>query len=122
MMKHRFIPLLLSTLTMLSFQTVRVTAQVTEDAPAIHPEAVINLATSEGTKLVKGQWRYSDAKIVEVDFRNPGVDRKASGTANKTFDINPHAGIANFDDSKWEAIAPETLDQRRCTGNTISQK
>jgi gluconolactonase len=108
--------LLLSTFTLLTLQTARLTAQVTQDVPTINPEAVINLATSEGLKLVKGQWRYSDAKIVEVDFRNPGADRKASGSPNKTFDINPHAGIANFDDSKWEAIAPETLDQRRCKG------
>lgn len=51
-----------------------------------------------------------------MDFNRPGLDRKASGPPNKTYDITPHAGAANFDDSTWEAIAPETLDQRRCTG------
>jgi gluconolactonase len=82
----------------------------------VNPTAVVNLATPEGTTSVKGQWRYSDAKIVEVDFRNPGADRKASGSPNKTYDVTPQAGVANFDDSKWEAITPDTLDQRRCTG------
>lgn len=92
------------------------TAQTTQDAPAIHPEAVINLATREGSSLVKGEWRYSNARIVEADFRSPGADLKASGAPNRTYDIVPRAGSANFDDSKWEAIAADTLDRRRCTG------
>ena len=43
------------------------------------PEAKIDLATAEGAKLVSGEWRYSDTKIVEVDFRGPGPDLKPSG-------------------------------------------
>ena len=34
----------------------------------------------------------------------------------KTYDYTPHAGGADFDDSKWEMIAPTTLDQRRGNG------
>ena len=34
-------------------------------------EATIDLATHEGVGLVQGQWRYSDTKIVEVDFTDP---------------------------------------------------
>lgn len=118
-MKRWISLIILATITLiavLNLQTVRVTAQVTQDAPAIHPEAVINLATSEGVRLVKGQWRYSDAKLMEVDFRSPGPDRKASGLPNRTYDISPHAGNADFDDSQWEVITADTLDQRRCTG------
>jgi gluconolactonase len=114
---NRRIPLLiLSLLTAFACQSLKVNAQVTSDVPAANPQAVIDLATTEGAKLIKGQWRYSDAKIVEVDFNSPGLDRKASGAPNKTFDISPHAGVSNFDDSTWEAIAPDTLDRRRCTG------
>jgi hypothetical protein len=31
-------------------------------------EATVDLATKEGVQLVKGEWRYSDTKIVEFDF------------------------------------------------------
>jgi gluconolactonase len=115
-MKRQISFLILVSLTALTLQNGSVSAQVTEDAPAIHPEAVINLATPEGARLVKGQWRYSDARIIETDFKSPGPDRKASGPPNKTYDISPQAGAITFDDSQWEAIAPDTLDQRRCTG------
>ena len=80
------------------------------------PDAVINLATPEGARLVKGQWRYSDAKIVEVDFRGPGPDLRPSGSPIKTLDITPKAGAADFDDSRWEAIDPATLEARRSSG------
>ncbi len=115
-MKHQIEALLLSTLLTLTVPGLKANAQITQDAPAVNPTAVVNLVTPEGTTSVKGQWRYSDAKIVEVDFRNPGADRKASGSPNKTYDVTPQAGVANFDDSQWETIAPDTLDQRRCTG------
>lgn len=115
-MNHRLTSLMLSTLTALTVQTARSSAQVTADVPAGNPVAVINLATSEGARLVNGQWRYSDVTLVPVVFRSPGPDRKASGPPNQTFDLTPHAGGANFDDSRWSAIVPETLDQRRCSG------
>jgi gluconolactonase len=80
------------------------------------PVAVIDLGTEEGMKLAKAQWRYHDTKIVEVDFQNPGVDKQPTGSPNRTYDYTPHAGGADFDDSKWEIIAPTSLDQRRSTG------
>ena len=42
------------------------------------PEATIDLATQEGAHLVKGEWRYSDTKIVEVDFTTTGGDGQPS--------------------------------------------
>ena len=66
--------------------------------------------------LVKGQWRYSDAKIVDVDSPGPGADLKPSGALIRTYDYTPHAGAAGFDDSNWEVIAPTTLDTRRAGG------
>jgi gluconolactonase len=87
-----------------------------QDAPTVKPDAVIDLATKEGVALVKGQWRYSDVKIVEADFKLAGRDRQPTGMPTKTYDIEPHAGGVGFDDSKWEAIEPNTLEARRSTG------
>jgi gluconolactonase len=91
-------------------------AQTTGDAPAIRPDAVVDLATDDGVSLVKGQWRYHDARIVEVSHRDPGPDLRPSGPPNRTHDVAPHAGGADFDDSDWERIAPATLEARRSTG------
>jgi gluconolactonase len=92
------------------------TAQVTSDAPAIRPDAIVDLTSSEGIALVRGQWRYRDARLVEVDHRGPGPDLRASGAPNRTFDITPKAGAADFDDGDWEAIAPQALESRRTNG------
>jgi len=90
-------------------------AQRAQDPPFGRLDAVIDLATREGAQLVKGQWRYHDVKIEEADSRAPGADLKPSGAPSKTYDYAPHAGVADFDDSSWEAIDATTLDQRRST-------
>jgi len=80
------------------------------------PDAVIDLGTHAGAALVRGQWRHTDARIVEADFRAPGPDLSPSGTPIKTYDYAPHAGGAAFDDSRWRAIAAESLQDRRGSG------
>ena len=67
--------------------------------------AQVDLATAEGVALVKGQWRYHDTKIVETTF-----------AGRKTYDYEPHAGGAEFDDSQWPAIAATSLEERRGFG------
>ena len=57
---------------MLVFLAGRVFAETTR-TPAGRPDAAIDLATKDGVDLVKGQWRYSDTKIIEVDFKAAGV-------------------------------------------------
>jgi len=84
--------------------------------PTGPPHASVDLGTDEGAQLVQGTWRYADAKVVEVDFRAVGADNKPSGAPNRTYDVVPHAGVADFDDSRWETIAPTTLAARRSTG------
>ncbi len=91
-------------------------AQVTGDAPGVRPDAIVDLKTDQGIALVKGQWRYSNVKVVDVDHHSPGADLAPSGPANRTQDIDLHAGAAEFDDSKWEALKPAQLEDRRSTG------
>jgi gluconolactonase len=80
------------------------------------PDAVIDLATAEGVRLVGGPWRYADAKIVEIESKGPGPDLKPSGAPIRTYDVVPHAGAADFDDSSWQVLDPPRLDARRGTG------
>ena len=80
------------------------------------PEAVIDLATEEGVQLVKGTWRYSDTKVIDVDFKAAGSDGQPSMISNRAYDFTPHAGGTDVDDAKWEVIAPTSLDKRRSAG------
>ncbi len=91
-------------------------AQTIDDVPSGKPDSVIDLATVEGVRLVKGAWRYSDTKIIEVDFKAPGPEGQPTGRPIKTYDFTPHAGGPDFDDSQWEVIDPATLNRRRSTG------
>jgi gluconolactonase len=91
-------------------------AQVTGDVPAGKPVAIVDLATREGADLVEGRWKYTDARIIEVDHRAPGPDLKPSGPATRTYDIAPQAGAADFDDTEWPTIDATSLDERRAGG------
>jgi gluconolactonase len=92
-------------------------------APAENPpvpvgeaQATIDLATSNGVKLVKGQWRYSDTRIVNTTFRAPNPEGQPGSEPIATYDYEPHAGGRDFDDSKWTTIEPSALSQRRAAG------
>jgi gluconolactonase len=91
-------------------------ANTSTSIPTGKPSAMIDLGSADGVKTVNGEWRYSDTRIIETDFRGPGPDRQPTGAPVKTYDYTPHAGGADFDDSKWEVISPTTLDQRRGNG------
>lgn len=91
-------------------------SQATVDFPTLLPRAVVDLRTGEGAALVGAQWRYSDVSIVETEHRDPGPDLRASGAPNRTHDITPHAGAADFDDSSWKVIQPAELEARRSRG------
>ena len=102
--------------TALAVSPIASRAQITGDAPGVRPDAIIDLKTDEGMALVKGQWRYSNARVVDVDHHGPGADLAPSGPPNRTQDIDVHAGAADFDDSRWEQIKPAQLEERRATG------
>jgi gluconolactonase len=87
-----------------------------QDPPHGRPDAVVDLGSHEGVGLLKAQWRYGDARIVEIESRGVGPDLKPTGAPLRTYDYTPKAGAADFDDSAWEVIDPTTLDRRRSTG------
>jgi gluconolactonase len=74
------------------------------------PDAVIDLQTDEGAAVVGARWRYSDARITEIDFVEVGSDLGPSGPPNRTYDVEPHAQAADYDDSEWRELEPaETM-------------
>ena len=84
------------------------------------PDAIVDLQTDAGVALVGGRWRYSDARVEEIDFVAVGgegdPDPLGPGTVpNRTYDVVPHAQGADFDDSGWEVLAP--ADTMRRLGN-----
>lgn len=112
-MKRRNVLVVAATLALFSQASY---AQVTGDAPGVRPDAIVDLKTDEGIALVKGQWRYHNVKVIDVDHLSPGADLAPSGPPNRTQDIDIHAGAADFDDSTWEQIRPVQLEERRSTG------
>src|ERR671931_1547536 len=85
------------------------------------PDAVVDLQTDAGAALVGGTWRYSDARVEEIDFVEVGgegaPDPLGPGDVpNRTYDVVPHAEGADFDDSSWRVLAPEETQLRLATG------
>jgi gluconolactonase len=80
-------------------------------APSGTPAHVVDLMTTDGAALLNAQWRYMDVKLVEAP------PREGAGPQYKTaWDVQPHAGPANFDDSAWPVIEPKALGERRGGG------
>jgi gluconolactonase len=85
------------------------------------PDAVVDLQADEGAALVGGAWRYSDARVEEIDFVELAApdapDPLAPGDVpNRTYDVVPHAQAAGFDDSEWVRLAPADTVRRLSTG------
>ncbi|MBC7834067.1 MAG: hypothetical protein H7Y88_03080 [Phycisphaerales bacterium] len=77
------------------------------------PEAVLDLMTSEGVASVSAHWRVLDARVVAAEGKN------SAGQTVATFDIEPKAGAADFDDSGWEVADPTGLDDDRRGGGKL---
>jgi hypothetical protein len=83
------------------------------------PDAIVDLQTDEGAELVGAQWRYSDARVEEIDFVELGSpeDPLGPGTVpNRTFDVVPHAEAADYDDSDWQVLSPGDTMRRLANG------
>lgn len=102
--------------------TINVFSQESRELAIGQPNAVVDLRTHEGTKLVNTVWKYNNAKLVDVTFKAPGPDKNdplllyPTGKTINTQDLMPKAGVANFDDSKWITLDPTKLEERRGTG------
>ncbi len=70
----------------------------------------INLRTKQGVAKVGGEWRYSNVKLVEVPSTAPDKNPPT------TYNYEPRASGADFDDSQWPVIDPTTLGKRRAGG------
>ncbi len=83
------------------------------------PAAVVDLQADEGAALVGAEWRYSDARVEEIDFVEVGSDADPLGPGdrpNRTFDVLPRAGAAEFDDSGWRLLTPAQTQLRLANG------
>ena len=77
---------------------------------ALAAKTKIDLRTKAGVESVKGEWRYSDVKLVEVPTKT------TDGKLTTTYNIEPKAFGPEFDDSKWGAVDPTTLKNPRGGG------
>ena len=78
--------------------------------PSIPAAFTVNLMTEEGVSALRGQWKNMDVKIVEAP------PRPDAGKWTSSYDIQPHAGEAGFDDASWPAIEAKSLADRRGGG------
>src|SRR5262245_3213947 len=80
------------------------------DPPFGRADAIVDLSTRDGARLVRAAWKYRSATLVDTPVRAPGAQvASVSG-----FDLEP---AANADDSAWETIEPETLIARRAASH-----
>jgi gluconolactonase len=90
--------------------------QLSRAAGASAPVAVVDLASPAGAMSVHGVWRYSDVRIVDTTFPRPDASGQPTGARVATYDFEPHAGAADFDDSGWSMLEPASLSERRGHG------
>ena len=79
--------------------------------PSLVPAKSVDLMTPEGSALFGAQWKSVEAKIVE----GPAIANAMAGYKT-SYDIQPHAGEAGFDDSSWPVIGAKGLGDRRGGG------
>ncbi len=107
---------------LLSLFYTTVFAQESVELSLDKPDAIVDLRTRDGVAIIKGEWKYRDADVIERDFKLPGPsgdDKQPlypTGKPNKTHDIFPKAGLKDFDDHSWESLDPTTLEARRGNG------
>jgi gluconolactonase len=83
-------------------------------APGGAPAHQVDLMTREGVAVFGAEWRTMDAKIVD------GPPRPNAGPWKTSWDLQPKAAAADFDDSAWPAIdAPALVTDRRGGGGVF---
>jgi gluconolactonase len=82
-----------------------------ELAPTLVPALVVDLTTPQGASSMGAQWKAMEAKIVEIPALQGAMPQYKT-----TYDVSPHAGEANFNDSSWPTVDPKGLTERRGGG------
>jgi gluconolactonase len=80
--------------------------------PSLPATYVADLMTAPVAAAFGAQWRTMEAKIVETKPIEGHLPEY-----NSAYDISPHAGGMNFDDSKWPKIEAKDLAARRSGGH-----
>jgi gluconolactonase len=80
-------------------------------APSLVPVHVVDLMTEAGMTAFGARWRGKEARIVECPALSDAMPEFKT-----TYDIEPYAGVAGFDDREWPIIAPAELSAKRGGG------
>jgi len=80
-------------------------------APLIPPVHVVDLMTVAGSAAFGARWRGKEVKIIEIPALTDSMPEFKT-----TYDIEPHAEVAGFDDTDWPIIAPDDLGGKRGGG------
>jgi hypothetical protein len=80
-------------------------------APLLPPVHVVDLMTTGGSAVFDAQWKAKEATIVECPALSDAMPEFTT-----TYDIEPYAGEAGFDDGDWPSIAATDLGARRGGG------
>ena len=80
-------------------------------APSLPPVHVVDLMTAEGSAVFGARWKAMEAKLVECPALSDSMPE-----FRMTYDIDPHAQQAGFDDRAWPDVAATELGARRGGG------
>jgi len=80
-------------------------------APSLPPALAVDLMTDAGSAIFGAVWKTREAKIVEV-----AAIPDAPPEFTSTYDIDPHAGEADYDDAAWPVISATDLGAKRGGG------
>ena len=80
-------------------------------APLVPPAHVVDLMSEAGSAAFGARWKGREAKIVECPALTDSMPEFKT-----TYDIEPRAGIAGFDDSDWPVVAAADLGAKRGGG------
>jgi gluconolactonase len=83
---------------------------------AAEAPVALDLTRAADLAVVSGEWRVKEAALVPVEFRRAGADGQPGGEAAASFDVEPRAGWASYDDGAWPVVDPARLADRRGTG------
>ena len=107
---------------LLLFPLLTINAQESRELAVDNPDVIVDLRSKRGVEIVKTEWKYSDAVIVDDQFGAPGPSKDdplflyPTGKKQATWNIEPKAGGKDYNDSDWKTLDPTTLEERQGPG------